>query len=200
MKKWMKYVILSLAAIILCFLYAHVDKAHCIYDSKRDSSEYIAVNINKDSSFVQAFECPEKDLDGIAVKLLINNSSNCGKLIYVLHDSDGKTIVEGSIALSEIENGRMNKIKFDTKIEGTKGSLYTIDFKSEDLKEGESVGLYYENRSNQSRGLSINNEKVEVTLILKTITYRFDLETFIVTLGIILYFVLFFQILYKLFA
>ena len=110
MKKWMKYVILSLAAIILCFLYAHVDKAHCIYDSKRDSSEYIAVNINKDSSFVQAFECPEKDLDGIAVKLLINNSSNCGKLIYVLHDSDGKTIVEGSIALSEIENGRMNKI------------------------------------------------------------------------------------------
>ena len=78
--------------------------------------------------------------------------------------------------------------------------MYTIDFKSEDLKEGESVGLYYENRSNQSRGLSINNEKVEGTLILKTITYRFDLETFIVTLGIILYFVLFFQILYKLFA
>lgn len=200
MKNWLKYVVLSLAALVLCFIYAHVDKAHYVYDSERDSSEYTAVNINKDSSIFQAFECPEKDLDGIAVKVLINNISNCGKLIYVLQDLDGETVVEGSIALSEIENGRVNKIKFDTTVEVVKGGLYTVYFKTEDLAEGESVGLYYDNQSNQSDGLSVNDEKVEGTLILKTITHRFDLETFIVTLGIVLYFVLFFHILYKLFA
>ncbi|MXP76931.1 hypothetical protein GN277_16540 [Lachnospiraceae bacterium WCA-9-b2] len=200
MKKWLKYVVFSMAAIILCFLYAHVDKAHYIYDGESDSSEYIAVNINKDASISQVFECTEKSFDGIAVKVLVNSISDSGKLVYDLQDLNGETLIEGKIALSDIDNGRINKIKFDKTVEGTESGFYIIYFKTEDMSEGESVGLYYDNQSNFTDDLNVNGEKINGTLILRTITYRFDIETFIVTLGFIVYFVLFFRILYRLFA
>ncbi|GFI50407.1 hypothetical protein IMSAGC020_01613 [Lachnospiraceae bacterium] len=200
MKKWVRYIVLSLVAIILCFLYAHVDKADYIYDNKIDSSEYKVVNINEDSYFSQVFECTNKELDGIAIKILVSNMSDNGKLVYSLQNSDEKIVTQGKVSVSDIENGRINKIKFSKTLKGEAGELYTIYFKTEDLDEGESIGLYYEDQSKQDDGLKINDEKKSGTLILRTITHCFDLETFIVTMGFICYFVIFFKILYRLFA
>jgi len=199
-RKWLKYVVFSMAAIILCFLYANVDKAYYVYDGESDSSEYIAVNIGKDASISQGFECAEKSFDGIAVKVLVNSISDSGKLVYDLQDSEGETLIEGKIALSDIDNGRINKIKFDKTVEGTESGSYTIYFRTEDMSDGESVGLYYDDQNNFDDSLNINGEKINGTLILRTITHRFDIETFLVTLGCIVYFVLFFRILYRLFA
>ena len=59
---------------------------------------------------------------------------------------------------------------------------------------------YYRIVGKKTGNLEVNGKKTEGTLVLRWITHRFDAETFIVTLGIIVYFVAFFKILYRLFS
>ena len=47
--------------------------------------------------------------------------------------------------------------------------------------------------------MEINNEAVVGTLVMKTVTNRFDIETFCVLLIFIVYIVVFLKFLYKLF-
>lgn len=200
MKKRIKYVLVSIIAILFCFLYAHVDKTHNIYDANTDSSLYSMVILEKESFVSQSFKCVEKDLTGISIKLITNNVSKEGKLIYKLNDADGKEILKSKVALEELKSGRINKIKFDRKIQECKNNWYTISFSVSDLKPDENVQVYYDSHGEKKGELFIGEQSAEGTIILRTLTHRFDLETFIVTICFIIYFAVFFRILYKLFS
>ena len=66
--------------------------------------------------------------------------------------------------------------------------------------EKDSIALYTEKTSEEGTNLKINSEESEGTLILKTVTYRFDIETFYVFLLLVLYICVFFQFLNWLFS
>lgn len=200
MKKWMKYIIFSIIAILFCYSYAHVDKTHNIYDAETDSSAYSAVNLEKKSLVSQSFECSEENIDGVAAKIVVNSVTEDGKLTYLLKNNEGQEVIKGEVPICDIKSGRINKIKFDEGLDDCKGKTYTIIFGSLGLEEGESIGVYYDSLGKQMGELKNNEEKIEGTMILRTITHRFDMETFIVTLGFLFYFVGFFHILYKLFS
>ena len=86
----------------------------------------------------------------------------------------------------------------DKEADVEKGETYRITFKLLNSNKGETVILYY---SLQNEGiLLLDNSNVDGTLVVRTLTHRFDIETFIVVIVIILYFVLFFKGLYKLFS
>ena len=61
------------------------------------------------------------------------------------------------------------------------------------------VGFSYEPKQEKDTALSINGKNTDGTLIAKTVTNRFDIETFCVLVLFILYIVGFFKFLYKLF-
>lgn len=200
MKKWMKYVILSAGAVAVCFLYAHIDKAHNIYDITIDNSSYISANITGDSFVTQSFRCTEDYIDGISLKLLLGGEAKEGELYYRLFDESGQELLQGAYPVEQIQSERINKIMFDRTIENTKDRVYKISLEAAGLDAGGNLGIYYDPIGKKTGDLEINGDKTEGTLILRWITHRFDTETFFVTLGIIVYFVAFFKILYRLFS
>lgn len=200
MNKKIKYIILSIIVLACCYLYAHVDKTHDIYNSEIDSSMYIAAVLNNNQSVSQAFVCPEEHLDGVTVKVSVNSALPDRKLVYTVCDTKGQELAVGEMPFQKIKSGRINKIMFEDSIQNSKLKEYVITFRPSGLKDGENVGIYYTPENENNSGLLVEQEETEGTMVLRTITHRFDIETFIVVLGFVIYFVLFFRILYKLFS
>ncbi len=200
MKKWMKYIMLGAMAIIVCYLYAHIDKVHDVYDEKTDNSSYISAIVMGDSYVSQSFQCTEDSIDGISLKILLGGESKSGELEYRLLDRSGKELINGTYPIAEIKSERINKIKFEKAIENTAGNSYTVSLRVTGFKENESLAIYFDPVGEKSGELYVNGEEKQGTLVLQWITHRFDVETFIVTLGFIIYFIVFFKILYRLFS
>ncbi|WP_289301893.1 hypothetical protein [Sporofaciens musculi] len=200
MKKWLKYIIAGIIIVTVCFAYAHIDKANNIYDTKTDNSSYVSVNIFADSYISQTFQCSEDSMDGIAAKIFRNGTSEEGELIYSIQDESGQELTKGGFSINNIKSGKINLIKFSEPIEGSNNKFFTVYFRQKGLAENESLGIYYDPVGEKTGELKVNDEKIEGTMVFRTITHRFDMETFIVVLGFVVYFVLFFKILYRLFS
>ena len=95
--------------------------------------------------------------------------------------------------VGDIKTGKFNEFSFDT-VTRCRGKAYKVVF------EKDSIALYTEKTSEKGTNLKINSEESEGTLILKTVTYRFDIETFYVFLLLVLYICVFFQFLNWLFS
>ena len=68
------------------------------------------------------------------------------------------------------------------------------------MEETKGIGLYYSPEDQTGKSFTIAGVKTDGTMILRTIDHGFDLETFIVTLGFVIYVVVFLRVLYKLFS
>ena len=200
MKKRIKYMVFGIIAIVLCFLYSNVDKTHSIYDTNLDNSQYQSAVIEDNSKISQSFYCQEEKLDGVAVKILVSNIEDSGSIIYTLSDEQGTKISTGEILVSEIKNQKINKLRFNEEVEIQRDSLYTVSLEK-NVEEDTAVSIYFASgKKSESEILDIDGQEINGTMIIKTITHRFDLETFIVTLGFLAYFIIFMRILYKLFS
>lgn len=165
-------------AIVFAFLYAHIGKSHAIYDVKIDSSEYIELGVTGEA-VVCEFVSEEETMDAIELKCQIYNQLPEDVVKVTLTDvGEEKTAAVMELPVTEIKNGKFNAFAFD-KVENCKGKTYQVSL------ESKSVGFY-----TQKDG----------TLIMRTITERFDIETFCVLLVLILYIVSFFKVLYRLFS
>ena len=167
--------------ILLAFVYGHVHKTHAIYDRMIENDQYVMMDVSQDQ-ISQEFVCEEETLDGIQVKC--QNLQDC---------ENGETVAESVKKVGDIKTGKFNEFSFDT-VTRCRGKAYKVVF------EKDSIALYTEKTSEKGTNLKINSEESEGTLILKTVTYRFDIETFYVFLLLVLYICVFFQFLNWLFS
>ena len=65
--------------------------------------------------------------------------------------------------------------------------------------ENRGIGIFFQPLTQKGTELTISENRTEGTLILKTITDRFDFETFAVLLVFVVYTVVFMKFLYRLF-
>ena len=81
------------------------------------------------------------------------------------------------------------------------GKTYTLYVENPegDVEKTLGVGFSYEPKTEKGTELLINGNNVDGTLIAKTVTNRFDMETFCVVLLFVLYIVFFVKFLYRLF-
>ena len=155
MKKRLKIICGIGILIVAVFLYAHIEKAHEIYDKDIDPSEYGNVIEEKPVTLKQQFILQESTLDGFKIK--------------------------------GVENGDISKVDI----------IYSISQTSEDNQS--SVNFSFEKGIERNTKLIMNREEIDGTLIMKTITKRFDLETFFVVMLFAVYIIFFIRLLYKLF-
>lgn len=172
------------AIIVLCFIllaayfYAHVEKPELLYDKSITGSEYLKQDLCR-GEVSQEFVCQEDSLDAVQIKC-----QPCGEikdiaLRMTLTDLEtGDILAKAELAPGEMENGKFNTFSFE-KIQNTKGKSYKAVF------EGTGTEVF---------------EQPDGTLIMKTITERFDIETFCVLLVIVGYITAFFAFLIKLFS
>ena len=115
--------------------------------------------------------------------------------MYVEED---KEVCEGSVEATNIKASKFYNYSFDT-VNGCKGRNYKIIFENVGSTETAGVGFFYQSATEKNTELTISDNHTEGTLILKTITNRFDFETFAVLLIFVLYIIVFMKFLYRLF-
>lgn len=201
MNKKIKYGIGIIVILILCVLYSNVDKMNNVYDGAQDNSSYVTIGpVTEMGSISQSFESEEEQIDGLAFKVSYSEEMPEGTLDYELADADGRVLAEGKVPLEGIQSGRICKVPFKESVKVEKGETVTVSFGSARLSEDQEVYLYYEQIPKDRTRLKVNGETVGGCMILRTYVHRFDLETFIVTLGFVVYIVVFLRVLYKLFS
>ena len=179
--------------ILIAFIYGHIHKTHAIYDRTVENDQYIMLD-GSQSQITQEFICEEDSLDGIQVKCQNLQEDPEAEIRVYLQDCENGGIVAKSVKKAgEIKTGKFNEFSFDTVIR-CRGKAYKVVF------EKDFLALYAEKTSEEGTNLKINSEESEGTLILKTVTYRFDIETFCVFLLLVLYICVFFQFLNWLFS
>lgn len=179
--------------ILLAFVYGHVHKTHAIYDRMIENDQYVMMDVSQDQ-ISQEFVCEEETLDGIQVKCQnLQEDPEAEIRIYLQDCENGETVAESVKKAGDIKAGKFNEFSFDT-VSSCRGKAYKVVF------EKDSIALYAEKTSEEGTNLKINSEESEGTLILKTVTYRFDIETFCVFLLLVLYICVFFQFLNWLFS
>lgn len=179
--------------LIAAFLYAHIHKANAIYDRQTDNTMYRVMDLSQ-ASVTQEFVSTEDSMCAVRIKCQQAGEVSDQKIILRLEECDtGKTVAQSEMDYDKIRNGKFNEFSFDT-INNCRGKRYRI------CMEEEPIVLYTEPVTEEGTELKINSEENEGTLILKTVTYRFDTETFFVFLFLVLYVYGFFQFLSWLFS
>lgn len=179
--------------ILIAFIYGHIHKTHAIYDRTVENDQYIMLD-GSQSQITQEFICEEDWLDGIQVKCQNLQEDPEAEIRVYLQDCENGGIVAKSVKKAgEIKTGKFNEFSFDT-VSRCRGKAYKVVF------EKDFLALYAEKTSEEGTNLKINSEESEGTLILKTVTYRFDIETFCVFMLLVSYICVFFQFLNWLFS
>lgn len=200
MKKKIKSIILLFILVAASFAYAHIDKAHVIYDTNAETGAYLPTGIVDQGSVEQKFTVQEEVLDGVSVKCGITGdvSDESVKLQYRILDENQNEVRSGSVKAADIKANRFHKIKFE-QVENCEGETYTLVLSGQNMSPERGVSFYYLPSQGEETNLTISENETEGALILKTISHKFDLETFIVVVIFILYIVIFMKVLYKIF-
>lgn len=200
MKSKIKTIFLILIIIVLAAVYAVIDKPVSVYDTSCDTSKFQAQVLEVGQMASQKFVCEEAYMDGISLKLAANAVPDKEKVLVayeVVDDSTGKVVAKGTENLGKLRSGKFFKMKFD-RVNDCKDKAYTLNFRVTKCDAG-NVQIFYTPGTDKGEALVYAGTPIDGIGVMRTLTHRFDLETYIVTLCFAAYIVLFMRWLYKLF-
>lgn len=197
-KKTIIYMII-IGVIVLGFsyIYSHIDKNNYIYDRNTDTGLFYGTGLLKnDEEIKQTFISEEETIDGINLKVTtVGNVENI-VLHYALIDVQTEERVEETIPANKLENNKFNQMKF-SQITEAKGKQYTLVLSVQNSDEQNGIGFYIVPGEQDNQQLNVRGDDAEGSLAMRVICHRFDLETFVVLLGILLFVGGFMKVLYK---
>lgn len=198
MKKKVEKIIIGVLILIATTMYSYVDKTSYIYNKNIDPSEYSNTEVLVNKGIEQEFISDEGELDGISLKCATIGDIKGVDLEYkIVRVSTGQK-AEGSVKASDISNSKFHKFRFE-KFEKCKGEKFIFSVKEINSSNENGVSFYYQRSKIDSGEFYIDSEAIKGTLIMRTISHKFDIETFVIVLAIIIYVSAFLKILYKLF-
>ena len=185
--------------IVLSYFYAHIDKNSYIYNRNSDTALFYGTGILLNSEEItQTFIAEENVIDGFNIKIATAGNVDKVVLSYSVIDEMSEVIAQAKVPANALESNKFNRLEIPT-IENTEGKQYTLVLSTENADEQNGVGFYIEPGRRENQQLTIKNNDTDGTLVARIISHRFDMETFVVLLGIILFVVMFMKVLYKFF-
>ena len=146
----------------------------------------------------QVFVSREDTIDGINVKVVATGNVEDVILHYTLLDEEANKVFESQVEADKLDNNKFNKLGVAT-ICNTKDKQYTLVFSTDNSDEQNGVGFYIEPGNEDEYKLFVGDKDMDGKLVLRTICHRFDVETFVVLLVVIMFITAFMKILYKYF-
>ncbi|MFV0363872.1 MAG: hypothetical protein ACK5LL_12420 [Suipraeoptans sp.] len=199
MKRIIKIAIISIVVIVVSFMYAHIDKKTYFYDKQESTGDYIGTGILVDKKLEQEFTTNENIIDALSIKCATSgNIDNVTVNYSIIENSSGNEVSSGTIAGSDIEYNEFHVFQID-HLDDTSGKKYTLEISQSGADELNGISFYIGRKSDVDSQLMINGNDTDGVIIARTLSHRFDIQTFIVLILIILYIVVFFKFLYKLF-
>lgn len=185
--------------IILAYFYAHVNKNSYLYDRNADTGTFYSTGIMmEDEELTQTFVSEEDTIDGLNIKAAIIGNAEDVVVNYAILDVDSENVFKGTVRATELENNKFNQLEI-SKITDAKGKTYTIVLSEEKSDEQNGVAFYIEPGRYGNQQLIIKGNETDGTLAVRSICHRFDVETFVVLLGMIAFITAFMKVLYKFF-
>ena len=194
-KAIIKTVVIGVIVIAFAYMYSHIDKNHYIYDRHTESFNGIGV-LEEDEKIKQTFVSEDKAIDGINIKITTVGDIEDVVLHYSLIDEETGDIVARKVAATELKNNKFNYLHIPT-VENAEGKEYTVVLTAENSDEENGVSFYAVPGKQTDQELQVDEEKQDGTLAMRVICHRFDVETFVVSLGIVLFISVCMKTLYK---
>lgn len=199
MKKRIVKIISICVVLVLAFLYAYVDKNEYLYDRNADTSVFISTGVlNEEEEVSQTFLAKDDTIDGINLKVSVVGDVDKVVLNCIIEDNATGDVEEMTIAGKELKNNKFNKLDFP-RMFNTQGKQYTLTVRAKNCDEQNGVSLYIDPTCVNGDSLCVKGNETQGTLIARVISHRFDVETFVVLLGILGFIAMFLKVLYKLF-
>ena len=199
MKKNTKYIIIGIIILFGVYLYAHIGKTHNIFDQDADSSQYKITALYTIDSVKQEFGCTEEYMDGIKVKCKLSGDTTSISVKMVLKEKKtGKVVAEKEISGGEFEESKFYFWGFD-RINNCQDKHFVLCISEEGADTGNFVDFCYTNGAENGTKFYLDGQEVDGTLVMRTVTNRFDWETFCVLSIFIIYVWGFMRFLYHLF-
>lgn len=204
MKNKVRNVILVLIVIFIAAFYAIGDWETAIYVRTASSGDDSLTNeLTGDIEVKQSFLCPDNGFDGLTVKLLKVGSEEVDGYSWELTDQEGSLVAGGKITPDMLNARKFVTKKILTleipKQENSKNCRYTFILYGNNVNKEGCLQAYKTERGTFAEELSIDGKNDGQALVLKMQTHKFNLETFLVFLGLALYVGVFFRFMYKLF-
>lgn len=183
MKKYVKSGCIILIIAVLCFVYAHINKMHPVFDVDVDPGDYGSTQVGTTEEFEQTFVSKEKAVDGVAVKFVTTGEKlDKVNLIYSIEDESGQVLGSGKLEGSKFKNQKYNILEVE-RIDDTEGKKLIFKCHMENNDDENGVSFYTEDEN----------------IVMKYYMSRFDVETFVIACALCLYVVFFMKILFKMF-
>lgn len=200
--KILKKIFICLFIIILAGIYSYGNWERPLYDTDIGSNSYtLTPEIQDDVK--QTFVCPENGLNGIQIKVNFGNVENLGVYEWFLYDEEEKIVAQDGITSEMVgEKKYLEKnileLKFEKQRE-SKGQKYMFVIKNNNPSEDGELGCYMTLEGKYSEKLAVDGNWQDQSLIIKQEIQMFNIETFIVFLGLAGYILFFIKYMYKLF-
>ncbi len=201
MKKKLPMIIGLIAVIAFSIFYGFTDKAHKIYDNNVNTAVYTDLGQLADGQvLLQAFTSEENVLDGLLIKCNRSGDyANAVVNIEILDSKTNKVLATASDVGSNIAPRKLHLFKFDKPLTDCKGTEFLLRITEDNSTVGNGIDLYYQPHPEMTSGFSSNGSPVAGVLVMKTVTHRFDIETFIIMFVSIMFIWGFMYFLYRLF-
>ncbi len=175
-------VIIGLAAVVLfSFWYAHKDVAHLLYDNNVNTAQYAEIGILYDGDVVtQTFTAEEDEIDAFMIKA--NTSGDHAKIelsLTVTDNETGEQVSSGEESGANVRARKLHRFAVDP-ITNCRGKEFTLTLREKNSWDNNGIVFYYQPAETKDSGLKINGQATQGVFVMKTLTRRFDAESFIV--------------------
>lgn len=209
MKMW-KRIMLVLVVILLGGAYSYGEWSMPIYNTDVGTGLYENTGaLEQDIAFEQLFTCYDEGFCGLSVKLTKLDHPVIGEYNWEIQDVEtGEIVGTGMIDESTTENRlfesssalkRGNILLHFPKQKDSAGKEYMFTIREEDAGSDETMAVYLTEMNENSSSLKVGSRIMDKAGVIKLSYQRFNYETFIVFLGIMVYLAVFIKFIYKLF-
>ena len=210
MKKIIKRVILVILAVLIAAIYSYGEWPRAIYDTDVGANSYENTGkLNENIVLKQTFTGTDQGLCGFSIKLTKLDNQVIGTYTWTVEDLEsGEVVGSGVIDESSTENKEFVsssaqkrgtvKVEFPLQAD-SKDRVYLLTLEGDNVADENAVAVYMTNKGKNESSLKLNDEELDRACVIKPEYRKFNVETFIVFLAIILYLVVFVKFMYKLF-
>ncbi len=183
MKKKLPVLIGIAITLFIACLYGNTNKTHKIYDNNVNTAVYQAIGTLSEGEIIsQTFVCQEDILNGFVLKSdVLGDYEDTQVMIRVLDGNTGEILAEGQEIGKNIHAREQHYYKIDP-INGCKGKKLILQVSEKGASENNGINLFYQPRGGSEEEFVVKGNETTGVFVMKTVTERFDVETFAVML------------------
>lgn len=198
MKKIVKTIMVILLMIGIGAVHAYGQWKQPIYNMTVDAAAYQNVGeISNGTEIEQEFTVNYNGMNGLLIRVSTWGRSSDKQISYELTEGkSGSRVAEGTLKISEFVDNEYKEISF-SEVKNSKGKQYCLKIKDEGINTGEGISIFTTEKEKSAKTLKINGTEQNQALVLKVQAKEFNIEDFVVLIGLQLYVIGFVKLLYR---